>query len=248
MTGADDISARFIDRINSEPAVAGPALRPRDAATLLIVRGLNGTPQVLMGRRHKAHKFMPNKIVFPGGRVDRCDARLVGWASDLPGQTLYNLSAGVAAREAGARALGLAAVRETFEETGLIVGTPGILRTRSPAWGAFSKTGHAPNLAPLHYFARATTPPGRPRRFDTRFFMMNAEFLANPRVAPATDELSGVEWLSFEDAASADIPLITGVVLAEAQSRLDELRQGAMRRPVPFYRMANRRFGVERFP
>ncbi|MHA1524397.1 MAG: NUDIX hydrolase, partial [Alphaproteobacteria bacterium] len=193
----NDTAERFIARINREPAATGPAVPIRNAATLVLVRGTGKSAQVLMGRRHGGHKFMPNMVVFPGGRVDRCDARLVGWAGDLPPQTLSLLSGGIAARTTAARALGLAAVRETFEETGFIVGARGKLRTRSPAWKVFAKTGYKPNLAHLHYFARATTPPGRPRRFDTRFFIMNADHLARANVAPATDELSGVEWLSF---------------------------------------------------
>ena len=57
-------------------ASVGRAVRPRDAATLILVRNDGATPQVLMGQRHANHKFMPNKFVFPGGRVDPADSRV----------------------------------------------------------------------------------------------------------------------------------------------------------------------------
>lgn len=61
----------------SELRHRGRAVRPRDAATLIIVRTGAGEPRVLMGQRSANHKFMPNKFVFPGGKVDCADNRIV---------------------------------------------------------------------------------------------------------------------------------------------------------------------------
>lgn len=74
--------------------------------------------------------------------------------------------------EARARALALAAIRETFEEAGLLVGrrVAFVPRTRARGWAAFLAHGVVPALDALEYVARVITPPGNPRRFDTRFF------------------------------------------------------------------------------
>jgi len=53
-----------------------PYLRPRDAATLILVRQRGKIPEVLLGCRDAKHAFMPNRYVFPGGRVDPADARV----------------------------------------------------------------------------------------------------------------------------------------------------------------------------
>src|SRR5262245_62070767 len=91
------------------------ALRPRDAATLIIVDDTSGEPRVLLGRRRPDMVFMPGRYVFPGGRVDRTD-RQMEFSSDLKQDELRKLLVGMKGTpsEARARALGLAAVRETF--------------------------------------------------------------------------------------------------------------------------------------
>jgi 8-oxo-dGTP pyrophosphatase MutT (NUDIX family) len=138
---------------------------------------------------------------------------------------------------ARARGLAMAAVRETFEEVGLIVGTQATdrPRTRSNAWRAFLDTGYAPDLKGLRYFARAITPPGRPRRFDTRFFVLDAAHVVNA-AAPAkvTEELLDPCWLRLEEAAGLELPNITKDILARLKAALDDreaLQPGA---PLPF--------------
>src|ERR1700733_4257701 len=98
-----------------------PYMRPRDAATLILVRMKGKTPEVLMGCRAAAHAFMPNRYVFPGGRVDPADAH-VPVATPLDRHVKARLLK--AASEKRAHALGVAAIRETFEESGLILGKP----------------------------------------------------------------------------------------------------------------------------
>ena len=94
------------------------AVRPKDAATLIIVRRDRAVPEILMGRRSDGHDFLPNKFVFPGGRVDRGD-NMVKPHSGLRLEVESRLLKGCSSTKA--RALGMAAVRETFEETGLIL-------------------------------------------------------------------------------------------------------------------------------
>jgi 8-oxo-dGTP pyrophosphatase MutT (NUDIX family) len=215
------------------------ALKPKDAATIIILRRDNENPRILMGKRHSGHAFMPGKYVFPGGRVDAADCR-VKPAADLHPAVAAKLVARMRGRpsEARARALAMAAVRETFEEVGLIVGAPhvGTVMSRSRPWQAFLETGFAPDLSGLRYFARAITPPGRPRRFDTRFFVLDSQHVVNSDapVKTATQELLDPCWVSFDEALELDLPGITKDILRRLKAALDAphaLQPGA---PLPF--------------
>src|SRR5262245_23134114 len=97
------------------------AQRPRDAATMIGIRHDDNEPRVLLGQRHAAHTFMPDKFVFPGGRLDAGDCR-VSARHDLHPDVLAKLLIRMRSRASPSRARGLAiaAVRETFEETGLL--------------------------------------------------------------------------------------------------------------------------------
>ena len=92
---------------------------PRDAATLVLLRQVRGKTCVLMGLRHGKHKFMPDQWVFPGGRVDRADGYAHA-ATEMRPHVAKHLSTSASPHRA--RALAMTAVRETFEETGLILG------------------------------------------------------------------------------------------------------------------------------
>lgn len=174
------------------------ATRPRDAATLILVRGGR---EVMMGQRSKGHVFMPDKWVFPGGRVDPGDARAKA-ATELNPETEALLRKGTLSRRPP-RAFALAAVRETLEEVGLTLGGP-----------------DGPELDKLSFVARAITPPYRPRRFDARFFLADAEqVLADDRPA-AGEELLHIRWFSLEEAKALDLPSITRFVLKEVEARL----------------------------
>ncbi len=155
------------------------ALRPRDAATLILVeRRERGGARVLMGKRHAGHRFMPGKFVFPGGRVEPEDRRMVA-AGALDPDVEAKLNVRVRRPSPDfARALALAAIRETFEETGLAVGVPDHGAPENPppgAWTRFAATGVFPALDAIDFLARAITPPGRSRRFDARFLIAELE-------------------------------------------------------------------------
>ncbi len=216
-----------------ETFVPGPALRPKDAATLILIRRDGKTPRVLMGKRAGGHAFMPNLYVFPGGRVDPGDARVPS-ADELAEPHLGKL---LQARINAARARGLAmaAVRETFEETGVIIGRrdDATVRTKSSHWQPFYDTGHLPELAPLKFVFRAITPPNRSRRFDTRFFMLFAdETQADvPEHLTGSGELEGLDWIPLDDTGDIEIPSITETVLKEIRARVADTNE---KRPVPF--------------
>ena len=221
-----------------EDGPKGRAVRPRHAATLILTRPrAAGAPEILMGKRSAAHRFMPNKYVFPGGRVDVADSRLAHH-TDLRPEVLARV-----ARHGGerlARALARAAIRETFEEAGLLLGRPAAAPCRSsaPGWSQFFGLGFEPDLSALTYVARAITPPYRDRRFDTRFFIADADALAEPpeTARAASGELLELAWVSLAEARALDLPTITRAVLDEIEARSDDPYAD---RDVPFFRFAN---------
>ena len=176
-----------------------PYMRPRDAATLILVRMRGKTPEVLMGCRAAAHAFMPNRYVFPGGRVDRADAHV---PIATPLDRYVNARLQKAATALRARALAVAAVRETFEESGLMLAKP--LKGGAPDkdygehWKGFLDTGMAPALDCLDLIARAVTPPGRPRRFNARFFMARAEDATGE--IRHSSEMGDIRWVRLDEA------------------------------------------------
>jgi len=224
----------------------GGRQRPRDAATLILTRPRRGGVEVLMGRRAQGHVFMASKWVFPGGKVERADG-LAGFATDLS-----PADAGRLAREVSphrGRALALAAVRETFEETGLLLAEPAPVVSVAGPWREFRAEGALPDLAALRYIARAITPPGRTRRFDARFFMADASALLHPEPTAGSGELDEIAWLPLEEARALDLPAITRFVLGEVAERLvipeGAKRLSGTRRPLPFVRMIRGQHVVE---
>jgi 8-oxo-dGTP pyrophosphatase MutT (NUDIX family) len=222
-----------------------PYLRPKPAATLIILDHTGKESKVLMGRRHHGHKFMPGKFVFPGGRVDPAD-REVATACPLHPKVAEKLAKRrVNTSAALPRALALAAIRETFEETGLALGATSSEATAAlppRAWADYAAHGLTPNLAAFHFITRAITPPRRPRRFDTCFFAVDAKEIAArvEDVIHPESELVELVWLPLDEARKLDLPHITGVVLRELKTRID----GGMGHdlPVPFYYERHKRW------
>lgn len=217
----------------------GP-VKVRDAATLIIYddEAPQG-PSVLMGRRSAKHVFMANRYVFPGGRVDPSDSR-VGVEHGFAPKTEEQLCAetGVRYTPTRAKALGVAALREAFEETGVLIGREGGPPPRAAAFAAFAYRGLALDLSALSFVARAITPPGRPRRFDTRFFLVprRAIVATDDTIVGPDGELEDVAWLPIEKARTLELPTITLTVLDELDARLAEDPQLKPGGPVPFYR------------
>lgn len=229
-----------------------PYIRPKDAATLLILdRGKDGNVKLLMGRRHMRHTFMPGKFVFPGGRVDPGDSRI---SNVLPYHPVVEtkLSKGLKNSKSAARvrAFALAAIRETYEEAGLFVGrkcSGGELRLGA-GFEAFSERGIQPDLGGLRMIARAITPPQRPRRFDTRFLAVWADAVADglPGGTGPSGELEDCAWLTLEEARAKELPLITTKILTDLEDRLSEDPDLAPETDVPYYFFRNGAFVRER--
>lgn len=166
------------------------AVRPRDAASLILLREAAGL-EVLIGRRGKGARFMPGRYVFPGGRVTPEDA--APWAGER--------------REGSAPdflALKRAALRETFEETGLVVGEGGDFAALdaprdalTPVERAYRQQGISPAPALLRLVGRAITPTASPIRFHARFFVADGGS-ARGDLAPG-EELDDILWHPIED-------------------------------------------------
>jgi 8-oxo-dGTP pyrophosphatase MutT (NUDIX family) len=200
------------------PRPAGTrAVRPRDAATLVLVRRDGAKPRVMLGRRHSSHNFMPDKWVFPGGRIDRSDFT-APHATDLRHDVAARV--GRTAPPARARALAMAAVRETFEEVGLLLARPAPPRPGAGPWREFLAQGALPDLAALDFVARAVTPAISPKRFDARFFMAEAERLISLERQGDCGELDEIAWFELEEALGLDLPTVTRFVLREIPLRL----------------------------
>jgi 8-oxo-dGTP pyrophosphatase MutT (NUDIX family) len=192
--------------------------RPKLAASLILTRDrADGTTELLLGRRSGGHVFMPKKYVFPGGRVDRGD----GYAplAAEPRKPVRDVLTRVMT-EHRARAAAAAALRETAEETGLLIARPGAIARPRPAWNAFAEAGVQPDAEPLDVVARAITPPGRPRRFDAWFFRADAEAVHGSTALTGSGELEDLRWVALEEAHALDIPIITRFVLSELEARL----------------------------
>lgn len=229
----EPIEAKFDTRNDGDvrDANAGP-LKPRHAATLIIVRDEGPKPQLLMGRRNRGLAFMADKWVFPGGRVDRGDYAAPS-ATELAPEAAARLTLEPRHRSPArlARALALAAVRETFEETGLLLAKAAPARPGAGAWRPFLAQGALPDLASLAFVARAITPPYRTRRFDARFFMAPASALLSLERQPDCGELDEIGWFDFDEARALDLPNITRFVVHEVEQRLVDSG-----RPAPFMR------------
>jgi 8-oxo-dGTP pyrophosphatase MutT (NUDIX family) len=245
----------ILDELNAlDRSSKAPYYRPRDAATLLILdRAAGGPPRVLMGRRHMRHKFLPGAWVFPGGRVDAADSRaplVDDYAPHELAKLLVDMKGPKTATRA--RALAVAAMRETYEEAGVFVGTGrgDAAPSSTPvdphdAFANFAARGLAPSLAEVRFVARAITPPGRPRRFDTRFLAVPASAVVGrleSGVGPS-GELEDVAWVTFEEArARPELAPITRGVLDELETRLASDPRLEADHPVPFYRWERNRF------
>ena len=198
--------------------------RPHDAATLILVRFDGPVPRILMGQRHAAHAFMPNKFVFPGGRLEAADSRLPVIRDGEP-ITVDKLKLRMRPKPSQGRARGLlvAAIRETYEETGFLEG-------RSQRDEPFDLQG-------LVYFARAITPPGRTRRFDSRFIVADAKLVSNLDQPHPSEiaELSCLRWVSIGEALVLNLPSITRDILQLLQPFLEHNSLPPVDCPVSFH-------------
>lgn len=232
-------------RDTRRPGKGVAGVRPRNAATIVLVDGKPGNFRVLMGKRHHSLKFMPGALVFPGGSVDRSDGSIPA-AADMSEQTAQMIVRNLRGRPTprGARALGMAAIRELAEETGMLLGKPGANPIAHPDWRDFAERSVTPNLEGLRVLARAITPPGPSRRFDTWFFICHAQQVAHVPEGGfrPSGELEDLQWISPEAAIESDTREITRVMLVEAMNRLHQDPELTAGLPAPFYQSVRNRF------
>lgn len=215
----------------------------RDAASVILLRDPEKERRILIGQRGKGAAFMPSKFVFPGGALDPGDGEVT--LAGRPGALCMGRLAAELRPETPQDAPELllrTAIRELWEETGLQLGRRDVRATREAEtapedWRAFLARGVIPSAEGLRLVFRAITPPGRPRRFDARFFIAPATALAGDPddFSAASDELSLLQWVPLAEIRSFDLPFITQVVLAEVD---EMLASGTWEAPpaVPFFR------------
>lgn len=204
--------------------MSGPVkrpVRPRDAASLVITRGSGTNTEVLMGQRARRHKFMPDMYVFPGGRLDAVD-RTAPVLKDLPVKPMKRLVN--QSGEKVARGLAVAAARETWEETGLVL-------------GKVTDQGLLPDLSGMDYLARAITPPPSPIRFHARFFIADAEQFEGGPDAPlgGSGELLDLAFRPLLESLEMPIADVTEFVLEEVLRRV----RGTSIEAVPIFSYSN---------
>jgi len=175
-----------------------------------------------MGQRSRTATFMPGMYVFPGGAVDEGDPH-------VPLLQRLNATCAERLREGASDTLvsGLqaAAIREVSEETGLLLGQPGIWSDNAPAgWENFQKKACKPCARGFRFVFRAITPVGPPRRFDARFFLVNADLAVYGEdlddFSDATDELSNLRWVPLDEIDSLRIAFITTLALETAAGHM----------------------------
>lgn len=237
-------SMHLTDKEQSARKELDRAPRPKIAATVVLTIGDRQDPKILMGQRSSRHDFMPSVYVFPGGRVDRIDS-YAPYAGDLSARTERVLEAAVSPRKA--RAIALSCIRETYEETGLMIGAdaPSQVRNmKNPTYDAFRKAGKLADISNLEVFGRAITPPHRHKRFDAWFFHRHLGDVAPPEVSDS-HELLNVGWFNFDE--------IEELELQRATTMMVDVFKDYIRRPKPepnifFSRARHGVFRPESFP
>ena len=189
-------------------------VEPRDAATVLLVRRADPGLEVYLLRRVPSMGFAPGMYVFPGGSVDPRDRdHGIRWAGPSPREWARTLGVD----EASARALVCAAVRETFEESGVLLAGPSatevVADTRGDDWEEDRRAlvDHSLSLAELldrrnlvlradllRPWSRWITPVMEPRRYDTRFFV--AVLPEGQQTRDVGGEADHVAWMAPDEA------------------------------------------------
>lgn len=223
-------------------------VRPRNASTMILIDGSGDDARVLMGRRNKKLKFMPGAFVFPGGSVDRHDGSVKA-SDELSKITQKRLLSAMRGKPTprGARALAIAAIREVAEESGLLIGKREGFNSAHEGWQDFVDQGVCPSLAGLRLFARAITPPGLSRRFDTWFFLARSKEIgfSPPAGFQPDGELEDLQWIKPQEAIVGETREITRVMLVELMRRMKNDPNFAEDHPAPYYFTASNRFRRE---
>ena len=222
-------------------------VRPRLASTLILLDRTEAEPKVLMGRRNPASKFMPDKFVFPGGRVEEPGDRKMNAAGALPPEVERRLAKVVPRSRHPCPAPWRSARSAKPLRRPASCSAPAIWERPSSApdgeWRKFAAQGFYPQLDNIHFIARATTPPRQARRFDTIFLAAEAADIATQvdgAVGPE-HELVELVWVPMSKAHDLELSLITSVVLHELERRIAAGMGHYL--PAPWVLMSARRAG-----
>lgn len=222
------------DRGLLPPTIARPVVRPRDAASLILLRGQGAAIEVLVGRRPLSARFMPGVYVFPGGAIESRDGR--AWDLESGAETLTPRLLRSAR----------AAIRETWEEVGVLLGRPaGTVGSQTgakeaPVEEAYRERGLVAALDCLTYVGRAITPAHSNRRFNTRFFLAAADHAVGE--PEASVELEDAGWHRIDQNMLDGFRDVTRFMLERAIS----MRSGAITSDPPLFYWAKnaRRIGI----
>lgn len=208
------------DAVRAKPDI----VRPRDAASLILLRGEGRDLELLAGRRPGHFRFMPGVWVFPGGAIDSDDRRpwrVENGCERLPPRLLRSARA---------------ALRETWEEVGVLVGrrdeaaaSDSAAAGRSRVEAAYAEAGITAALDTLTYVGRAITPTRVFRRFNTRFFLADGSAVFGEPAS--TDELEDVGWHPIGRRALEPFRDVTQFMLARALA----LRAGTASPDAPLF-------------
>ncbi|MCK5931252.1 MAG: NUDIX hydrolase [Fulvimarina manganoxydans] len=235
---------KLLDEAAELEALGHPPVAIRPAASLVILDE-SESPAVLMGRRGRHHRFMPGVFVFPGGGVEPCDRELAKHHR-LNQPALDRLHTESSIDTVEASALALAAIRETFEETGLLLGAQEHGDAEADlGWPYNAPAGFHPRPQWLTPLARAVTPPGGSHRYDTRFFVTCRSNLVEPdapQFDPPTLELEDIGWVRLSETGDMPLAAITRAILQDVQSRFVAGTLYDPNHPIPFYRRQGQAF------
>jgi len=177
---------------------------PKESASLIIIKNTAKSAKILMGKRNSFHRFMPNKIVFPGGKLDEIDIKTSDQIRKIPGFKKLSLSNNQLDKHL---AHYFCALREAYEETGVVIGcdnynffTDKCLKSR--------ELSDYPSIDKIKLIARAITPPHSKIRFDNKFFLVNAKYISNYN-SINSNELLDIDWYDLDKIINLDIPAIT---------------------------------------
>jgi 8-oxo-dGTP pyrophosphatase MutT (NUDIX family) len=190
--------------------------QPRNAASLVLLKRSGKDVQVLLGKRSDKTRFMPGAWVFPGGVVDKADYT-ISINTSLNQNIIKKLA--VSNNIVTANALAVASIRETVEETGLILGKKSKnisavnFEEDNNGITIMSKLELEPDLTKLFYLGRAITPTFSPIRFHARFFIADAKHLTGK--IKTTNELVEIEWISLKSAKKLPMADVTEFMINE---------------------------------
>ena len=212
----------------------------KNAATIVLIRREGTSDYILMGQRDSKATFMPSKYVFPGGAWEDSD-KYVPYARAMDKRQKELL--GLQTNFLNSNTLGITAIRELWEETGLRLSSKGKFFSFPDPWRGFFSDHQGPNLSGLNFFFRAITPPGRTRRFDARFFFCDSSGIYEnlDDFNEASGELTDLQWIEITRAKTLNLPIITTLVI---EHLIGLMRTNRISDRIPFY--SGERSGLEK--